>query len=179
MASDDSGAWGCGAWHGTHWFQLTWDSQSEALPIMAKELLVVLLAYAVWSPSWFHHHAMVLCNDQAMVACLRSWSCHDHHIIHMLRTLAFIEVSLAFTINPQYISTTDNHLANDLSCTNCLLSFLSKVPHADQNSNTTAYAFGGATPAPQHGLDLSAMVLAVQHYFQDGLATSTSANSIR
>jgi hypothetical protein len=143
MASDASGSWGCGAWHGTHWFQLPWDSRSEALPIMAKELLAVLLACAVWSPSWSHHRVTVLCDNQAVVACLRSRSCHDHHIMHMLRTLAFIEASLAFTIDPQYISTTDNHLADDLS-RNCLLSFLSKVPHADQT----------ATPLPMPLVEL-------------------------
>lgn len=131
MASDASGSWGCGAWHGTHWFQLPWDHRSAVLPIMAKELLAALLACAVWGSSWSHHCVTVLCDNQAVVACLRSRSCHDHHIMHMLRTLAFIEASFAFTIIPQYISTSDNHLADDLS-RNCLFSFLSKVPHADQ-----------------------------------------------
>ena len=131
MASDASGSWGCGAWHGPHWFQLPWDSQSVALPIMTKELLAIVLACTVWGPTWSRHQVTVLCDNQAVVACLRSRSCHDHHIMHMLRTLTFIEASLTFMIHPQYISTTDNHLADDLS-RNHLYSFLSKVPHADQ-----------------------------------------------
>ena len=39
MASDASGSWGCEAWYGLHWFQLTWDEQSINLPIIMKELL--------------------------------------------------------------------------------------------------------------------------------------------
>ena len=135
MASDVSGSWGCGAWYLTHWFQLQWNTQSAALPIMAKELLPVVLACAVWGQSWSGCRVTVLCDNQAVVACLRSRTCHDHHIMHMLRTLAFIEASHSFALSPQYISTTDNHLADDLS-RNCLSSFLSKVPDADRRETS-------------------------------------------
>ena len=61
-----------------------------------------------------------------VLACLHSRTSHDKHIMHMLRTLAFVE---AFSLLPEYINTRDNHLANDLS-RDRLSSFLSKVPHA-------------------------------------------------
>ena len=76
-----------------------------------------------------------LCDNQAVVACLRSRTCLDHHIMHMLRTLAFIEASSSFALCPQYISNTDNHLAEDLS-RNCLSSFLSKVPDANRRETS-------------------------------------------
>ena len=167
------GLWGCGAWHGTDWIQLPWDSQSEALPIMLpimpKELLAVLLACAVWSLSWSHHCVTVLCNNQAVVACLWSWSCHDHHIMHMHRTLAFIEVSFAFTINPQYINTAENYLADHVTA--CYHSYQRSHKLIKQQHHSNA--IGGATSGPRHGLDVSAMAPSVQRYFQDGLATST------
>ena len=62
---------------------------------------------------------------------------------HMLRTLAFVEARHAFALRPQYISTTDNHLADDLS-RDKLTSFLAKVPNADTR----------ATPLPTFLLDL-------------------------
>ena len=135
MASDTSGSWGCGAWYCTHWFQLQWNTQSAALHIMTKELLPVVLACAVWGQSWSGCRVTVLCDNQAVVACLRSRTCHDHHIMHMLRTLAFIEASHFFALSPQYISSTDNHLADGLS-RSCLSSFLSKVPDADRRETS-------------------------------------------
>ena len=52
LASDASGTWGCGAWHRSHWFQVQWDQRAESLRIMAKELIPIVLACAVWSPQW-------------------------------------------------------------------------------------------------------------------------------
>ena len=165
MASDASGSWGCGAWYATHWFQLQWNTQSAALPIMAKELLPVVLACAVWGKSWSGCRVTVLCDNQAVVACLHSRTCLDHHIMHMLRTLAFIEASSSFALCPQYISTTDNHLADDLSC-DCLSSFLSKVPDADRRETSL--------PGPLVVLLLDPTLdWTSPRYFQDGLAPST------
>ena len=70
-------------------------------------------------------------------------ACKACHIMHMIRTLAFVEASNDFYLSPQYISTGDNHLADDLSRDN-LSSFLSKVPHADRQ----------ATPLPSHLVEL-------------------------
>ena len=129
FASDASGGWGCGAWHGRHWFQLRWDERSAGLQIMIKELLPVVLACAVWGPLWAHTRVVCLCDNQAVVACLHSCTTRDSHCMHMLRTLAFVEARHAFSLCPQYISTHDNHMADDLSRDN-LSSFLSKVPGA-------------------------------------------------
>ena len=113
MASDASGSWGCGAWHGREWFQLRWDARSAPLSIMLKELFPIVLA---WGPAWGSHSVVVHCDNQAVLACLHS---HDKHIMHMLRTLAFVE---AIQLLPEYINTRDNHLADDLSRDKLLLS---------------------------------------------------------
>lgn len=47
MASDASGTWGCGAWHGNSWFQLHWDHRADPLSIVAKELIPIVLACAM------------------------------------------------------------------------------------------------------------------------------------
>ena len=143
MASDASGSWGCGAWHGHSWFQLQWDTRSAHLSIVVKELLPIILACSVWGTTWGSHQVICHCDNQAVVACLRSRTSRVTHIMHMLRTLAFIEASFSFCLTPQYIDTKSNHLADDLS-RNLLSSFLSKVPQADPR----------ATPLPTHLLDL-------------------------
>lgn len=143
MASDASGSWGCGAWHGREWFQLQWDERSVHLPIMTKELLPIVLAVSVWGPRWKGHCVTCLCDNQAVVACLRSRTSREGHIMHMLRTLAFIEAQHSFSLTPQYIDTKANHLADDLSRNN-LSSFHFKVP----------YASAKATPLPRHLLSL-------------------------
>ena len=143
MASDASGSWGCGAWHDRSWFQLQWDERSSPLSITAKELLPIVLAVAVWGPRWNGHHVICLCDNQAVVACLRSRTSREGHIMHMLRTLAFIEAQQSFALSPRYIDTKANHLADDLSRDN-LSSFRLKVPHAAAE----------ATALPCHLLDL-------------------------
>ena len=72
LASDASGSWGCGAYYGSHWFQLCWDRRSEGLPIMAKELLPIVLACTVWGQEWARSCVCCLCDNQAVVACLSS-----------------------------------------------------------------------------------------------------------
>ena len=143
MASEASGSWGYGAWYLSHWFQLQWDASSALLPIMVKAFLAVVLACVTWGLTWRGHSIKVLCDNQAVVACLRSRTSDDNHVLHMLRTLAFVEAASDFALAPQYISTGDNHLADDLS-RNRLPSFLSKVPLADPQ----------ATPLPWQMVDL-------------------------
>ena len=143
MASDASGSWGCGAWHGRHWFQLRWDERSAPLSIMAKELLPIVLAVSIWGPRWGGHRIICLCDNKAVVACLHSRTSQVGHIMHMLRALAFVEAQHSFALIPRYIDTKANHLADDLSRDN-LSSFRLKVPHACAE----------ATPLPQYLLDL-------------------------
>ena len=50
MASDASGNWGCGAVYRRKWFQLQWQGlgNTQSLDIIAKELLPIVVAAAVW-----------------------------------------------------------------------------------------------------------------------------------
>ena len=129
MASDASGSWGCGAWHETKWFQLQWDVTSQEMAITAKELLPIVVACALWGPSWTDRCIRCHCDNQAVVACLRSRTIKHSHCMHMLQALAFLEARHCFHLQPVYINTKLNHLADDLSRNN-LFSFLSKVPCA-------------------------------------------------
>ena len=74
LTTDASGSWGCGAWHLDSWFQLQWDARSYSLPIPEKELLPIILACDTWGSSWWGKQILCHCDNQAVVACLRSRS---------------------------------------------------------------------------------------------------------
>ena len=131
LTSDASGNWGCGAWHKTHWFQLPWGTTSATLPIVVKELLPIVLACATWGTSWSGGLVHCYCDNQAVVASLRSRTSQNKHCQHMLRALAFIEARHDLILQPYYITTKDNFLADALS-RNQLCLFFSKVPDADK-----------------------------------------------
>ena len=130
FTSDASGSWGCGAWHTSAWFQIPWDNRSAQLSIAEKELLPVIVACAVWGNCWRGLHKRCWCDNQVVVAGLKSRTSKAKGLMHLLRCLVFIEAVYNFHLTATYIDTHANHLADDLSRNN-LSSFLLKVPHAD------------------------------------------------
>ena len=131
LATDASGSWGCGAWHGNRWFQVAWNDASRSLPIAAKELLPIVLACGLWGSEWSGQLVKCHCDNQVVVTGLRSRTSRDTHCLHMLRTLASEEARYQFYLQPLYINTKPNHLADDLSRNN-LSSFLLKVTDASK-----------------------------------------------
>lgn len=131
MTSDASGSWGCGAWHHNSWFQLCWDKRVQPLSIAEKELIPIILACATWGNTWHDCQVTCHCDNQVIVACLRSRTSKQKGIMHLLRCLVYIEATYGFHLTAVYIDTKANFLADDLSRNN-LSSFLSKAPQMDQ-----------------------------------------------
>ena len=127
--SDASGGWGCGAWSTDKWFQLQWTEQTAGLPIAVKEMIPVVIGCAVWGRTWAGHRVIWHCDNQAVVACIKSKSSKHETLMHLIRNLVFTEAHWGFCIHPEYIDTHANHLADDLS-RNRLSHFLTKVPDA-------------------------------------------------
>ena len=115
FTSDASGSWGCGAWHGHQWLQTPWDSKAQALDISCKELIPIILASATWGHKWARHQVVCHCDNQVVVAALRSCSSRQPHLMHLLKCVAFAEASLNFNMSATYISSKSNHLADDSS----------------------------------------------------------------
>ena len=130
LYSDASGSWGCGARCGNSWFQLSWDAASHHLSIAEKELIPIILASAAWGASWQDQQVICHCDNQVIVACLQSRTSKNTGIMHLLRCLVFVEARYRYHLQPVYINTHANHLADDLS-RNKISSFLLKVPTAD------------------------------------------------
>ena len=84
----------------------------------------------MWGNSWQGHQVLCHCDNMVIVACLRSRTSRNKGIMHLLRCLVFVEAFHQCYLQPEYINTRANHLADDLS-RNDAHSFLSKVPEAE------------------------------------------------
>ena len=166
VTSDVSGSWGCGAWHGSLWFQVPWDIRAQDLSIAEKELIPIILAMAAWGRDWSNCQVTYYCDNKVIAACLNSRTSKSKGIMYLLRCLLFIEARHRCYLCPVYIDTHANYLADALSQNNLPL-FVSKHPHAAPLRSLTS----------PHLLDLlldrSANWTSVQCYFQNGLAPST------
>ena len=69
---------------------------------MVKELLPIVLAGMIWGRRWVDSCVRSVCDNQAVVACLRSRTSRDSYSMHMLRTLAFVEARHTFSLRPEY-----------------------------------------------------------------------------
>ena len=129
VTTDASGSWGCGAWWRDSWFQVQWGPEAQPLSIAEKELIPIILACETWGRFWQGRQVRCNCDNQVVIACIRSRTSKAKGLMHLLRCLVFIEAQYHFYIYPVYISSAMNHLADDLSRDEAL-SFLSKVPSA-------------------------------------------------
>ena len=93
--------------------------------------------------SWERCQAVCHCDNQSVVADLKSWTTKHKGMMHLLRAVVFAEASFRCSLFPLYIDTKSNHLADSLS-RNDANYFLSKVPSAAQHP----------TPVCWHLLDL-------------------------
>ena len=132
FVTDASGAWGCGARWGTHWFQLAWDAKSNPSPIAVKELIPIVLAAAVWGKEWRGGSVTCRCDNQTVVSVLASRSSRNAEIMHLLRCLFFIEARMQFTLHCVHLPGVENTVADALS-RNDLVSFRSQAPEADRD----------------------------------------------
>ena len=139
FASDASGSWGAGAWCGPAWFQVQWGRSAEALSIAEKELIPIIRACNAWGAAWDRRQVLCHCDNQVVVASIRSRSSRNPGLMHLIRCLVFVEARHNCFIHATYINTRANHLADDLS-RNRASHFLSKVPTANAQPSPISQA---------------------------------------
>ena len=112
---------------------MPWDGATAAYPITVKELLPILIAAATWGRIWSGHRVLCLCNNQAVIACLKSRARGHKALMHLLRNLINIEAHFSFYLCPQYIDTHATTWHMTCHVTTCFLSFQrSLMPHGHQ-----------------------------------------------
>ena len=159
MASDASGSWVCGAWHGCQWFRLQWDQRSAGLSIMAKELLPIVSASTVWGSKWNSHCVICHYDNQAVVAS---------YAVPYKYTVAFIEARHRFSLAPKYSKPPGGRFIQELTL------FISyQGSQGRRHGDPSPMAAVGAAPRLDPRLGLAWLAPAVQRYFLDGLAPTT------
>lgn len=85
------GGLACGVWWCPHWLQLKWipGMTFGELPITQKEVLLVVLACAVWGKQWSGMAVIVYCDNEGAVAVLNSGYSREPNIMHLLWCLFF------------------------------------------------------------------------------------------
>ena len=130
LTSDASGSWGCGAFSGTHWFQLAWPETVKYSNIAYLELIPILVAAAIWGGSWRGSHVTCFSDNEAVVRIINKSAAKDQTLAHLLRCLSFYMAYSDFTLSAVHIAGAKNTAADALS-RNDLTSFFRSLPQAD------------------------------------------------
>ena len=127
VTSDASGSWGCGAYSGNQWFQLQWNEAAASKPIAFLELVPILISGLIWGRQWAGKYVCCRCDNQSVVDIIHSRYSRDDDLMHLLRSLFFVEAVMGFNFIPVHVSGRHNDLADHLS-RNRLSLFKQKVP---------------------------------------------------
>ena len=117
VVSDALGYWRCGATCGREWFQVQWARLgcTQEYGIMAKEMLPIVVAAAVWGQKWAGSLVLARCDNMLVVATVNSGSSREKDTMHLRRCLAFLEARWSCQIKAVHIPGTDNEVADALS----------------------------------------------------------------
>ena len=126
--SDASGSYGCGGFAIPHgWFQLRWPQNWHTIPITAKELVPIVIAAAIWGPTWKRCRVRFRSDNMAVVDLLSSRTSKDQLLMHLLRCLVFYAAFFRFEFVGQHVPGVLNTAADAIS-RNKISLFLSLVP---------------------------------------------------
>lgn len=128
IQTDASGAWGCGAFFQGDWLQWQWPTEWVPIPIMAKELVPILLSCAVWGMQLAHTAVLFQCNNTEVVAAVQKGTSKDNLVMHLLRYLCFFTACYDIAITIEHIAEVANVAADHLSRNNT--HFFSSYPQA-------------------------------------------------
>ena len=129
--TDASGARGCGALWGHHWFQLKWPASYAGASISPKELVPIVMACVIWGHAWRGQVVHVHSDNEAVVAVINSGYSKDPQMMHLVRCLFFILAAWDISLYACHIPGVLNTVADAISRDNIPLLF-AKVPDADR-----------------------------------------------
>ena len=115
LFTDSSGTIGYGAYFQGHWFNGKWPSHDLQRSIQWKELFPIVLAAATWGPQWSTKRILFLCDNEAVVAALRSGTSLSPEIMVLIRTLHFCAAKHNFTASAKHVPGAHNSIADALS----------------------------------------------------------------
>ena len=109
VTSDASGQWRCGASSGPNWFILEWAGPISDIHITVKELVPIVVAGALWGPTWQGATVLARCDNNMAVVSI---------INQVLRCLALISAKFNFHTVAEHVRGVDNVCTDALSRNN-------------------------------------------------------------
>lgn len=116
--SDASGSWGCGAVQdASSWFQVRWpgDGRWESASIATMELVPLVVAAAIWGPTWGGQHIRFHCDNMSVVAMVNSGTSKEESLMDLLRCFYLYAACYRFHYDVVHIPGVDNTVADALS----------------------------------------------------------------
>ena len=151
LYSDASGSFGCGALCPCQktWFQLQWPRAWDEVGIAAKELVPIVLAAALWGPTWSRDHVCFHSDNEAVVTIIQKRHAKQPILNHLLRCLFFYASVFQFSFSALHIPGVLNVAADAISRNNLAL-LSSLLPQATRTSVPTTMSRFLLSP-PQWG----------------------------
>ena len=115
VSSDAAGSLGYGAIFKSHWFSGAWSAAQSSLSIAYKELYPIVVAAYLWGPQWVSQRVEFLCDNESVVAVLKSGTSRDNSLMVLLRYLTMLAIRHSFSFTASSVPGRDNPVADALS----------------------------------------------------------------
>lgn len=130
VSSDAAGGLGYGAIWNSQWFYGVWSAAQSPLSIAYKELFPIVVAAALWGHQWVSRRVEFLCDNEAVVAVLKSGTSRDQQLMLLLRHLSLLAIRHSFAFTASSVPGKANPVADALSRFQ-FQRFRCLAPHAD------------------------------------------------
>jgi len=136
LFTDASGSIGWGAYYSGQWIQGRWSACQQEMTIEWKlELYAILVAGSTWGERWQTMRIMLRCDNEAIVACIKSGTSKAPLVMSLLREWWFICARFNFTASACHVPGKCNPIADALSRFDTR-AFRQAAPHAEPHPST-------------------------------------------
>ena len=115
VSSDAAGSLGYGAIFKSHWFAGAWSAAQSSLSIACKELFPIVVAAYLWGPQWVFRQVEFLCDNESVVAVLKSGTLWDKNLMVLLRYLTMLAIHHSFSFTASSVQGKADPVADALS----------------------------------------------------------------
>ena len=114
VSSAAVGSLGYGTIFNVKWFCGASSMEQRSLSIAYKELFPNVAA--LWGSWWISRWVELLCDNESVVAVLKSGSSRDQHLMGLLRHLSWLAIPHSFMFTASSVRSKANPVAYSLSC---------------------------------------------------------------
>ena len=114
VSSDAAGSLGYGAIFKSHWFAGAWSAAQSSSSIAYKELFPIVVAAYLWGHQWVSRRVEFFCDNESVVAVLKSGTSRDKNVMVLLRYLTILAIHHSFSFAASSVRGKANPVADAL-----------------------------------------------------------------